>query len=44
MQAIAGYTWPGIEFGEPPSCAYTFFEVKQWSYALLALKVLSCVA
>ncbi|EFN51391.1 hypothetical protein CHLNCDRAFT_141012 [Chlorella variabilis] len=23
---INGYTWPGIEYGEPPSCAYTFFE------------------
>jgi hypothetical protein len=27
LQAICGYTWPGIEFGEPPSCPYTFFEV-----------------
>ena len=27
-QAINGYTWPGIEFGEPPSCKYTFFEVR----------------
>ena len=26
IQAILGYTWPGIEFGEPPSPAYTFFE------------------
>lgn len=25
-QAICGYTWPGIEHGEPPSCPYTFFE------------------
>ncbi|KAL4452734.1 hypothetical protein ABPG75_008396 [Micractinium tetrahymenae] len=25
-KGINGYTWPGIEFGEPPSCAYTFFE------------------
>jgi hypothetical protein len=38
-QAICGYTWPGIEYGEPPSCAYTFFEVRrngnverQWYY------------
>ncbi|KAL4855434.1 hypothetical protein ACK3TF_003975 [Chlorella vulgaris] len=23
---INGYTWPGIEFGEPPACAYTYFE------------------
>jgi hypothetical protein len=28
LQAICGYTWPGIEFGEPPSCPYTFFEVR----------------
>ena len=28
LQAIYGYTWPGIEFGEPPSCPYTFFEVR----------------
>ena len=28
-QVINGYTWPGIEYGEPPSCAYTFFEVRQ---------------
>ena len=27
-QDILGYTWPGIEYGEPPSCAYTFFEVR----------------
>ncbi|PRW61553.1 Malonyl- -acyl carrier mitochondrial [Chlorella sorokiniana] len=25
-KAINGYTWPGIEFGEPPSCKHTFFE------------------
>lgn len=25
-KGINGYTWPGIEYGEPPSCAYTFFE------------------
>lgn len=25
-KVINGYTWPGIEYGEPPSCAYTFFE------------------
>lgn len=29
LQAINGYTWPGIEFGEPPSCKYSFFEVRQ---------------
>lgn len=29
MQAIGGYTWPGIEYGEPPSCMYTFFEVRR---------------
>jgi len=28
VQAICGYTWPGIEYGEPPSCPYTFFEVR----------------
>lgn len=28
VQAICGFTWPGIEFGEPPSCPYTFFEVR----------------
>lgn len=27
LQAICGYTWPGIEYGEPPTPAYTFFEV-----------------
>ena len=30
-QDILGYTWPGIEYGEPPSCAYTFFEVSSAS-------------
>jgi hypothetical protein len=28
LQAINGYTWPGIEYGEPPTCKYTFFEVR----------------
>lgn len=27
-QAICGHTWPGIEYGQPPTCAYTFFEVR----------------
>lgn len=27
-KAINGYTWPGIEYGEPPTCKYTFFEVQ----------------
>lgn len=30
LQAICGYTWPGIEYGEPPSCAYTFFEARHF--------------
>jgi hypothetical protein len=27
-QAICGFTWPGIEFGEPPTYKYSFFEAR----------------
>lgn len=33
-QAINGFTWPGIEFGEPPNVAYTFFEVRRGACGL----------
>ena len=29
MQAIAGRTWSGIEFGEAPLYAYSFFQVRR---------------
>ena len=29
MQAIGGFTWPGIEWGEPPGYKYSFFEVRR---------------
>ena len=28
VQSIQGYTWPGIEYGEAPSCRYSFFQVR----------------
>lgn len=27
LKEIGGFTWPGIEFGEPPSYKYSFLEV-----------------
>lgn len=27
QQEIEGFTWPGIEYGAPPSCKYSFYEV-----------------
>lgn len=39
LQAINGYTWPGIEYGEPPTCKYTFFEVRACSGGRLPLPV-----
>ena len=26
-QSLHGFTWPGIEYGEPPCYKHTFFEV-----------------
>ncbi|KAK9808893.1 hypothetical protein WJX72_005921 [[Myrmecia] bisecta] len=26
LTSVHNYTWPGIEYGEPPSCKYSFFE------------------
>ena len=27
MQSLCGYTWPGIEYGQPPCYKHSFFEV-----------------
>ena len=27
MQSLCGFTWPGIEYGEPPCYKHSFFEV-----------------
>ena len=31
LQSLGGYTWPGIEYGEPPSYKHSFFEVSSYT-------------
>ena len=40
-QSIREYTWPGIEYGEPPSCRFSFFQVSSWPPAAVAVGLLT---
>ena len=34
LQSIGGFTWPGIEHGEPPRFKHSFFEVRKTLHVL----------